>query len=142
VSISAPDRRQFGGIASAASVVTEWLSPPAPLAYRVGSRHHEQSNDDAVYVPVVARHDARGQLRDRLMAALDLSKADFRTVTSLGRELGISDDEVSRLLIELGGRVRRPVLATGAETGYYRSATRGMTLRERLRVVHAFLSGA
>ena len=80
---------------------------------------------------------------DALLVELALTRTtfDWRTPLSLAKEVGLPVERVLELLDEdLADQVRRPALAQGKETSYYRLKRRGMTWMEKWRILRAYLA--
>lgn len=80
-----------------------------------------------------------GPFDQEILEALRTSRADFRTATSLARQLDVSEEDV-RLSLKKSlaqGLVRNPVTADVGYRDWFRLVTRGLTWRERWRRLRA-----
>jgi hypothetical protein len=76
---------------------------------------------------------AQPAIVDRVLTALDSSKADWRTPRSLAKELQVSEPEIRKALESMTDEVRQPIAARGDELSYYRLTKRKKTWQERVR---------
>jgi hypothetical protein len=96
----------------------------------------KQAGESSVYTAIKNQpRSSQSKLQTRLLTALDETSADWRTVESLGDEVGATVRDVELALAALRPVVRRPVAAKGDEFGLYRISTRGKTWREWVRVL-------
>jgi hypothetical protein len=77
---------------------------------------------------------------DQLLIALAKSDPDWRTVSSLANELGVSDLTIREAIAAAGGKVRHPVGAKGEERDWVRLASKGYTWQEHYRILKSYLS--
>ncbi|MGO9155134.1 hypothetical protein [Mycobacterium sp.] len=78
-------------------------------------------------------------LSKRIVQALEESLTDFRTVSSLADQLGVSDEMVRQELERLGEAVRRPLGQERSYPDWYRLKAKGPTRQERLARLKAVL---
>ena len=87
-----------------------------------------------------AEQEQAARERERVVAALNSPNWDFRTVDGIARDTGLSEDVVRRVLEELGGDVRGPVVPDPAGREMYTLASRPPSRREKWLRLRALLT--
>lgn len=81
-------------------------------------------------------------LPQKIKDALARTELDWRTPSSLAKELGATENQVRRALFDLGGEVRNPITPGSKYADWYRLSSKSLTRNERLARIKAVLTGS